>query len=102
VLNLGAVERTTAVRMLGHLVAVFGATAGATGASEAGEAGGASEAAASLHVGHIALLGAGKAMAKAASSRGPRRAHSLEWPFEELLAAQAAAPERVAVACTGT
>jgi len=68
-------------------------------ATAAGEAGDASEAAAPLHVGHIALLGAGKAAAKAAAARGPRRAHSLERPFEGLLAAQVAAPERVAVVC---
>jgi len=95
VFNLSAVEYATAERMLGHLVAVFGATAEAT----AGGAGNASEAAAPMHVGRIALLGAGNAVAKAAAARGPRRAHSLERPFEEFFASQVAAPERVAVGC---
>jgi len=45
------------------------------------------------------MLRAGKAVAKAAEARGPRRAHSLERPFEELFAAKVAAPERVAVVC---
>jgi len=96
VLNLDAVERATAEWMLGHLVAGSGRPLVATAAGETGDA---SETAAPAYVGRIALLGASKAVAKAATARGPRREHSLERPFEELFAAQVTAPERVAVVC---